>query len=149
VIGPKDLPHAIRGVADFIRKARRMAGEFQVHVDEMMRESKLDEVKRQIDEVRQGAYEMKRQFEEEIDKDRDIVRSFSDPLAAPPSAPPPAPAPATTVAAAVPETAPAPSSPPPPVAEDPPSCRRAPGRATRSDQRCDRKRTPSTTSQCR
>jgi sec-independent protein translocase protein TatB len=81
VIGPKDLPHAIKGIAEFIRKARRMAGEFQVHVDEMMRETKLDEVKRQIDEVRQGAYDMKRQFEDELDRDGDIAKSFSDPFA--------------------------------------------------------------------
>lgn len=124
VIGPKDLPHAIKGIAEFIRKARRMAGEFQVHVDEMMRETKLDEVKRQIDEVRHGAYEMKRQFEEEIDKDRDIARSFSDPFAEPVTPPPPS-------AAATPASAPAPatasaeptrvSPPPPPAADEPPA----------------------------
>ncbi len=126
VIGPKDLPHAIKGIAEFIRKARRMAGEFQVHVDEMMRETKLDEVKRQIDEVRSGAYDMKRQFEEEIDKDRDIAKSFSDPFAEPVSTPPPTtapptttPAPATASAAAAPETAPPP--PPPPAADEPPA----------------------------
>jgi sec-independent protein translocase protein TatB len=120
VIGPKDLPHAIKGVAEFIRKARRMAGEFQVHVDEMMREAKLDEVKRQIDEVRYGAYEMKRQFEEELDKDRDIARSFSDPLAEPLSTPAPSPTPTPTPAPATAsaEVAPAPPSPP---ADEPPA----------------------------
>jgi sec-independent protein translocase protein TatB len=115
VIGPKDLPHAIRGIAEFIRKARRMAGEFQVHVDEMMRETKLDEVKRQIDEVRQGAYDMKRQFEDEIDRDRDIAKSFSDPFAGP--APAPSPAPAPTPAPVTAEAAPAPA---PRAAEDEP-----------------------------
>lgn len=120
VIGPKDLPHAIKGIAEFIRKARRMAGEFQVHVDEMMRETKLDEVKRQIDEVRHGAYDMKRQFEEEIDKDRDIAKSFSDPFAEPASTPGPSPAstPAPAPAAASGEAAPAP---PPPAADEPPA----------------------------
>lgn len=125
VIGPKDLPHAIKGIAEFIRKARRMAGEFQVHVDEMMRETKLDEVKRQIDEVRQGAYDMKRQFEEEIDRDRDIAKSFSDPFAdtatgMPVGATPPAtsvaageaPAPAAETASAAPEPRPAEDEPP-------------------------------------
>ncbi|WP_019014862.1 Sec-independent protein translocase protein TatB [Elioraea tepidiphila] len=124
VIGPKDLPHAIKGIAEFIRKARRMAGEFQVHVDEMMRETKLDEVKRQIDEVRHGAYEMKRQFEEEIDKDRDIAKSFSDPFAEPVTPPPgpaatPAPAPVPATASAEPAAAPPP--PPPPAADEPPA----------------------------
>lgn len=122
VIGPKDLPHAIKGIAEFIRKARRMAGEFQVHVDEMMRETKLDEVKRQIDEVRHGAYDMKRQFEEEIDKDRDIAKSFSDPFAEPVTTPTPSPAaspaPAPAPATASAEAAPAP---PPPAADEPPA----------------------------
>jgi sec-independent protein translocase protein TatB len=39
VIGPKDLPVALRAVSGFVKKARRMAGEFQTHVDEMMREA--------------------------------------------------------------------------------------------------------------
>lgn len=118
VIGPKDLPHAIKGIAEFIRKARRMAGEFQVHVDEMMRETKLDEVKRQIDEVRHGAYDMKRQFEEEIDKDRDIAKSFSDPFAEPASTKAPS---AATPAPAGTDAAPAPAPLPPPAADEPPA----------------------------
>jgi sec-independent protein translocase protein TatB len=80
VIGPKELPNAVRGLADFIRKARRMAGEFQVHVDEMMRETKLDEVKKQIDEVRSGIYEMKRDVETAVDE-HGIRDAFKDPFA--------------------------------------------------------------------
>jgi len=97
VIGPKELPNAARGVADFIRKARRMAAEFQVHVDEMMRESKLDEVKRQIDEVRTGFYDVKRDVERAVD-DHNLRDALKDPFldaSAPPSpaaAEPPAPA---------------------------------------------------------
>ncbi|MCS6854752.1 MAG: Sec-independent protein translocase protein TatB [Elioraea sp.] len=127
VIGPKDLPHAIRGVADFIKKARRMAAEFQVHVDEMMREAKLDEVKRQIDEVRAGAYDFKRRFEEELDPNREIAKTLADPFAtATPdddrvshaSSPGPEP---TMVAAegAAPSAAPAPEPPLPP--DEPPA----------------------------
>jgi sec-independent protein translocase protein TatB len=127
VIGPKDLPHAIKGIAEFIRKARRMAGEFQVHVDEMMRETKLDEVKRQIDEVRHGAYDMKRQFEEEIDPNKDLAKSFNDPFAEPASTPAPSPAPATATAEALPE----PASPPPPPAVDEPPAFVPPGTRTR------------------
>ena len=43
-IGPKDMPVAIRTVTGMIKKARRMAAEFQTHVDEMVREADLDEV---------------------------------------------------------------------------------------------------------
>jgi sec-independent protein translocase protein TatB len=37
LIGPKDMPLAIRSVTGWIKKARRMASEFQSHVDEMVR----------------------------------------------------------------------------------------------------------------
>ncbi len=52
VIGPKDLPVALRAVSGFVKKARRMAGEFQTHVDEMMREADLKDVKDSLNEIR-------------------------------------------------------------------------------------------------
>jgi sec-independent protein translocase protein TatB len=52
LIGPKDLPVAIRAVTDMVKKARRMASEFQTHVDEMLREANLDEVRTQISQIR-------------------------------------------------------------------------------------------------
>ena len=47
-IRPKDIPVAIKTVTDVIKKARRMAAEFQTHVDEMVREANLDDVKKQL-----------------------------------------------------------------------------------------------------
>lgn len=47
VIGPKDLPQAFRTVGQWLAKARAMAREFQGHVDELMRESQVDEMKRE------------------------------------------------------------------------------------------------------
>ncbi len=52
-IGPKDLPVAIRTVTGLIRKARGLAAEFQGHVDDMMREANLADVKGEIDKLRQ------------------------------------------------------------------------------------------------
>ena len=51
-IGPKDLPVAMRAVSTTLKKARRMASEFQGHVDEMMRESNLGEVTDHIRDIR-------------------------------------------------------------------------------------------------
>lgn len=51
-IGPKDLPVAIKAVAAAVKKARRMASEFQVHVDEMVREADLHEVREGINQIR-------------------------------------------------------------------------------------------------
>ena len=45
VIGPKDLPDTIRTVAKGIGKLRRMAGELQGHLDEVVREAKLEDVR--------------------------------------------------------------------------------------------------------
>ena len=51
-IGPKDMPAAIRTVSGMIKKARRMAAEFQTHVDEMVREADLGDVKKTFNEIR-------------------------------------------------------------------------------------------------
>jgi sec-independent protein translocase protein TatB len=51
VIGPKDLPKALRTVGQMTGKIRRMASEFQGQFSEAMREAELDEVKRQIQGV--------------------------------------------------------------------------------------------------
>src|ERR1700761_1202328 len=50
-IGPKDMPAAIRTVSSMIKKARRMAAEFQTHVDEMVREADLGDVKKAFNDI--------------------------------------------------------------------------------------------------
>ena len=51
VIGPKDLPKVLRALGGWLRKARVAAREFQSGLDEAMRESGLDDVKKNIDSV--------------------------------------------------------------------------------------------------
>jgi sec-independent protein translocase protein TatB len=82
VIGPKDLPEAVRGVAKGIQKLRRMAGEFQGQVDEVVREAKLDDVRNQINEIRN--FDFKSVVEKEIDKDGALRKTFTeDPIGNP------------------------------------------------------------------
>ena len=45
VIGPKDLPKALRTVGQVTSKLRRMAGEFQMQFNEAIREAELDDVR--------------------------------------------------------------------------------------------------------
>ncbi|MEQ9329319.1 MAG: Sec-independent protein translocase protein TatB [Rhodospirillales bacterium] len=45
VIGPKDLPKALKTVGKWVRRAKDMAREFQSGVDEMVRESELEEAR--------------------------------------------------------------------------------------------------------
>ena len=51
VIGPKDLPRAFRIAGQWAAKARVMAREFQGHIDELMRESQMDEMKRDFQAI--------------------------------------------------------------------------------------------------
>jgi len=74
VIGPKDLPGAIKAVGEMVKKARRMAGEFQTHVDDMVKDANLNEVRNQINEIRN--FDIKGALEKEIDKDGSIRSAF-------------------------------------------------------------------------
>lgn len=79
VIGPKDLPEAIRGVARGITKLRRMASEFQGQADELVREANLDEVRNSINEIRN--FNVRDQLTKAVDKDGSIRKTFTeDPL---------------------------------------------------------------------
>ncbi len=78
-IGPKDLPVAMKAITDVVKKARRMAGEFQGHVDEMMREANLEDVRQQINEIR--SFDLKGTVERAIDPDGALRDTFtSNPL---------------------------------------------------------------------
>lgn len=52
VIGPKELPHAMRAAAKWMRKARGLAREFQSGVDDMIREAELDDARKALQATR-------------------------------------------------------------------------------------------------
>src|SRR5690242_11495044 len=54
VIGPKELPGLLRTWGRWMAQMRGMASEFRGHVDEMVRQSELDEVKKQITSATTG-----------------------------------------------------------------------------------------------
>lgn len=79
VIGPKDLPVAIRAITNTIKKARRMAAEFQTHVDEMVRDANLQDVRNQISDIRN--FDIRTEIEKAVDPDGKIRDTFaSNPL---------------------------------------------------------------------
>lgn len=51
VIGPKELPHAFRTLGQWMAKARALARDFQGHLDDLMRESQVDEMKREFNDM--------------------------------------------------------------------------------------------------
>ncbi|MBO1075271.1 Sec-independent protein translocase protein TatB [Roseomonas marmotae] len=76
VIGPKDLPDAIRNVAKGVKKLRSMAAEFQSHADELVKEAQLEDVRQQIQEIRH--FDLKGTIERAVDNDGEIRRTFND-----------------------------------------------------------------------
>lgn len=82
-IGPKDMPVAIKTATDMIKKARRMAAEFQTHVDEMVREANLHEVRDSIAELR--SFNLRNHVERAVDADGSLRRALTeDPFRTPP-----------------------------------------------------------------
>ena len=49
VIGPKELPGLLKTWGKWMSQMRGMASEFRGHVDEMVRQSELDQVKKQLE----------------------------------------------------------------------------------------------------
>ena len=74
-IGPKDMPAAIRTVSGMMKKARRMAAEFQTHVDEMVREADLGDVKKAFTDIRN--LNIPDMLEKHVDPDRSIRDTFA------------------------------------------------------------------------
>jgi sec-independent protein translocase protein TatB len=112
VVGPKDLPILMRKVGQFIGRMRAMAAEFRASFDELARQSELDELRREVEALRNanpvqgaadaaGVGEMKGTFDEIDASLRDGTMQLHPPMAyqhqppeaepaAPPAAEPPA-----------------------------------------------------------
>lgn len=77
VIGPKDLPQAMRTAAKWVRKARGLAREFQSGIDDMIREAELDDARKAIEQTR--SFNVDEALEETVDPTgsvRDEVRDL-------------------------------------------------------------------------
>lgn len=131
VIGPKDLPGAIRGIADTIKKARKGLAAMQQQADELVREAKLDEVRNQIAEVKGAISEIRRfdlkgEIEKAVDSDGTLKSTFNDPAltggvtsSTPAWTPPPTARDTPDAPAMIPPQTMAPYKPPPPEPEPP------------------------------
>jgi sec-independent protein translocase protein TatB len=101
VIGPKDLPGALRQAGKWMGSVRRMASDFQGHVNQAMREAELDDLRREVQNLKTGVTEPVRQNESEM---RALVEA--PPALPPPPAPkPPAKKPAAKKSAPKPQAA--------------------------------------------
>ena|SRR5690242_17644810 len=141
VIGPKELPGLLRSWGKWMAQMRGMASEFRGHVDEMVRQSELDEVKKQLEgasgldlqsldptkQIKSAIQEGMAEGEKAI---AEAKSAFDNPLAEPESAPQiaaePQPAPITSEPLPEPAREPAPAA----VAESsPPAQEEKPAKA--------------------
>lgn len=74
VIGPKDLPQAMRTVAGWVKRIRGMAREFQSGVDDMIREAELDGIKEEFGAV--AGSDLDAMVENTIDPDGSMAGEF-------------------------------------------------------------------------
>jgi sec-independent protein translocase protein TatB len=137
VIGPKELPGLLRTWGKWMAQMRGMASEFRGHVDEMVRQSELDEVKKQLEGssgLDMQALDPTKQIREHIQEGmaegekafNEAKSTFDNPLAEPESAPQIAAEPAATPETTAIETAAAETAP----AETPPAEPAAPASET-------------------
>lgn len=92
IIGPKDLPMMMRTLGQLMGKGRRMAREFQAAFDDIARQSELDELKKEIQDLRQSNTFKSAQDDlaaYEADVNSAVMREH--PVSPPPPAAPPAP----------------------------------------------------------
>ena len=76
VIGPKDLPRALKTITGLLRKAKGMARDFQSGLDDIVRETELADMRKQIEAETGG--DIRKRIEETLDPDGDIARDLDD-----------------------------------------------------------------------
>ncbi len=52
IVGPKDLPMMMRRIGQFVGKGKAMAREFQSAFDDMARQTELDELRKEIEDMK-------------------------------------------------------------------------------------------------
>nr|WP_321361730.1 Sec-independent protein translocase protein TatB [uncultured Hyphomonas sp.] len=52
IVGPKDLPMMMRRLGQFVGKGRAMAREFQAAFDDIARQSELDDLRKEIEDLK-------------------------------------------------------------------------------------------------
>ena len=77
VIGPKDLPRALRVAGYWVRKARTLSREFQSSVEQMVREAELDEVRQELKKA--AEIDLDKEFRHTVDPTGSLEESLRPP----------------------------------------------------------------------
>lgn len=76
VIGPKELPKVMREIGQWVARARALSRNFMEQLDEMSRDTGLDQVRKDVQSI--GQIDPKRAMEKTIDPDGVIERQMAD-----------------------------------------------------------------------
>jgi sec-independent protein translocase protein TatB len=132
VLGPKELPNALKTVSQWMRTARKLAREFQSGVDQIVRESELDEARKTVQQATR--LNLGKEIEKTVDPTGETKRALNADSGKILAASPPAAAPASVVNTptpvsnqlAAPEPASSPAAEPAPNASSSPQPEPAP-----------------------
>lgn len=75
IIGPKDLPRVLRTVGKWAGKARAVAREFQGSVDQMIRESELEDVRKEMEKA--ASVNLTQEIEQTIDPKGEVQAALA------------------------------------------------------------------------
>src|SRR4029077_20269484 len=77
VIGPKDLPKALRVAGFWVRKARTLSREFQSSIEQMVREAELDEMRQELKKATE--IDLEKEFHQTVDPTGSSAESLKPP----------------------------------------------------------------------
>jgi len=77
VIGPKDLPRALKIAGFWVRKARTLSREFQSSIDQMIREAELDEVRQELKKA--SEFDIEKEIRNTVDPAGELAESIKPP----------------------------------------------------------------------
>ena len=80
VLGPKELPNALRTVSALMKNARKLAGEFQSGVNEIIREADLEDARKKLNEVQSlNKNQIQKAIEKAVDPTGEVKSAMSAP----------------------------------------------------------------------
>jgi sec-independent protein translocase protein TatB len=77
VIGPKDLPRALRVAGFWVRKARTLSREFQGSIDQMIREAELEEVRQDLKKATE--FDLEKEIRNTVDPTGELAEGIKPP----------------------------------------------------------------------
>lgn len=76
ILGPKELPTAMRTIARWVKRIRGLAREFQGHLDDVVREAELQEVRDGLNKARR--MDIGKEIEKQVDPTGDFTNDLNE-----------------------------------------------------------------------